>query len=74
MATPSDEMNTKLTWRRFEDGQNEWDSFTDKIFNEDLPAYWEARGWTTDKGIPTVETLKELGIDDIAEEYVKALL
>jgi glutamate synthase (NADPH) small chain len=35
MATPSDEMNTKLTWRRFEDGEHEWDSFTDKIFVED---------------------------------------
>ena len=35
MATPSDEMNEKLTWRRFEDGENKWDSFTDKIFNED---------------------------------------
>ena len=35
MATPSDEMNTKLTWRRFEDGEDQWDSFTDKIFNED---------------------------------------
>ncbi len=35
MATPSDEMNTKLTWRRFEDGENQWDSFTDKIFVED---------------------------------------
>jgi NADPH-dependent glutamate synthase beta subunit-like oxidoreductase len=28
-------MNTKLTWRRFEDGEHEWESFTDKIFNED---------------------------------------
>lgn len=35
MATPSDEMNTKLTWRRFEDGNNKWDSYTDDIFNED---------------------------------------
>lgn len=35
MATPSDEMETKLTWRRFEDGNNKWESFTDKIFNED---------------------------------------
>ena len=35
MATPSDEMNTKLTWRRFEDGENQWDSYTDKIFKED---------------------------------------
>ncbi len=35
MATPSDEMNTKLSWRRFDDGKNTWDSWTDKIFNED---------------------------------------
>ncbi len=35
MATPSDEMKTKLTWRRFEDGEDQWDSFTDKIFLED---------------------------------------
>ena len=35
MATSSDEMNTKLSWRRFEDGNHQWDSFTDKIFNED---------------------------------------
>ncbi|MGD9355905.1 MAG: glutamate synthase, partial [Chromatiales bacterium] len=35
MATSSDEMNTKLSWRRFEDGDNQWGSFTDKIFNED---------------------------------------
>ena len=35
MATPSDEMKTKLTWRRFEDGEDQWDSFTDKIFRED---------------------------------------
>ena len=35
MATPSDEMNTKLTWRRFEDGDNKWGAWTDMIFNED---------------------------------------
>ncbi|MEJ2315661.1 MAG: NAD(P)-binding protein [Gammaproteobacteria bacterium] len=35
MATSSDEMNTKLSWRRFEDGDNQWGSYTDKIFNED---------------------------------------
>jgi len=28
-------MNTKLTWRRFEDGENQWDSYTDKIFVQD---------------------------------------
>ena len=34
MATSSDEM-TKLSWRRFEDGDNVWDDLTKQIFNED---------------------------------------
>jgi glutamate synthase (NADPH/NADH) small chain len=34
MATSSDEM-TKLSWRRFEDGDNVWDSLTEKIFVQD---------------------------------------
>jgi glutamate synthase (NADPH/NADH) small chain len=35
MATPSDEMNTKLTWRRFKDGDSEWASMHDQIFVQD---------------------------------------
>ena len=35
MATPSDEMTTKFTRRRFEDGQHEWDSLEEKIFVQD---------------------------------------
>ena len=36
MATSRDDMkNEKLTFRRYEDGDHEWDSMTDKIFNED---------------------------------------
>ena len=31
MATPRDEMNTKLSWRRFEDGDNVWENLTEKI-------------------------------------------
>jgi aldehyde:ferredoxin oxidoreductase len=42
-----------------------------KLFNENLPAYWKARGWTEDKGIPTLDTLKKLGIDDIAGDVAK---
>ena len=34
MATSSDEMNQKLTFRRFKDGENEW-SWTEKIFEAD---------------------------------------
>ncbi|MBV2121078.1 MAG: NAD(P)-binding protein [Candidatus Thiodiazotropha sp. (ex Ctena orbiculata)] len=35
MATPSEEMKKDVTWRRFEDGDNEWDDWGDKIFQED---------------------------------------
>lgn len=35
MATPTAQINTKLTWRRFEDGDHEWESLTDKIFVQD---------------------------------------
>lgn len=48
-------------------GQVAYEGKPEKLFDEALPAYWKARGWTEDKGIPTAETLKELGIDDIAE-------
>jgi glutamate synthase (NADPH) small chain len=34
MATSSDEM-TKLSWRRFEDGDNVWDKLTEQIFVQD---------------------------------------
>ena len=34
MATPNDEM-TKLTWRRFEDGNDDWGGWTNKIFVAD---------------------------------------
>ena len=35
MATSSEEMNKTVSWRRYEDGDTEWGSFTDKIFRED---------------------------------------
>jgi NADPH-dependent glutamate synthase beta subunit-like oxidoreductase len=35
MATPSEEMKKQITWRRFEDGENEWDDWGEKIFLED---------------------------------------
>jgi aldehyde:ferredoxin oxidoreductase len=45
-----------------------WEGDFQKLLDEGLPAYWEARGWTQDKGIPTAETLEDLGIEDIAED------
>jgi NADPH-dependent glutamate synthase beta subunit-like oxidoreductase len=35
MATPSNEMKTKPSWRRYQDGDYEWESWTDKIFVQD---------------------------------------
>jgi aldehyde:ferredoxin oxidoreductase len=37
----------------------------DKLYNEKLPEYWAARGWTTSTGIPTAAKLDELGISDV---------
>ncbi len=35
MATSQDDMKQNLTFRRFQDGENKWKSWTDKIFKED---------------------------------------
>jgi len=52
-------------------GKVAYEGNPDKLFNEALPAYWKLRGWTEDKGIPTLETLKNLGIDDITGDIAK---
>ncbi len=35
MATPQQESGKKLTFKKFEEGDHEWDSWADQIFNED---------------------------------------
>jgi len=35
MATPSEKINTNLNFRRFEDGNKEWDDWSEKIFTQD---------------------------------------
>ncbi len=54
-------------------GKMAYDGDMDKVFNQLLPEYWKKRGWTEDKGIPTAEKLKELGIDDVAEAIAAQL-
>lgn len=54
-------------------GKTAYDGDVAKCFDKDLPEYWKKRGWSADKGIPTAEKLKELGIDDIAEEIAAKL-
>jgi aldehyde:ferredoxin oxidoreductase len=46
----------------------------DKTYNEKLPAYYFARGYTTDTGIPTDAKLDELGIKDVVGSYATELL
>lgn len=48
-----------------------FDGDPSRLFDEALPEYWKKRGWTEDKGIPTAEKLKELGIADMAEAVAK---
>ncbi|MDZ7843971.1 MAG: aldehyde ferredoxin oxidoreductase C-terminal domain-containing protein [Anaerolineales bacterium] len=77
LTDPKEEWDKQVPQRWFNDplptgphkGAVAYEGNPNKLFDEDLPAYWAARGWTEDKGIPTLETLKELGIDDIAAEY-----
>ncbi len=35
MATPSEEMKKDITWRRYEEGDDQWDDWTDMIFAQD---------------------------------------
>ena len=35
MATPTEKMNSEMNFRRFQDGNNQWDNWSDKIFNQD---------------------------------------
>jgi aldehyde:ferredoxin oxidoreductase len=36
-----------------------------------LDEYYAERGWNPETGIPRIETLKELGLEDVAEEMIK---
>jgi NADPH-dependent glutamate synthase beta subunit-like oxidoreductase len=35
MATPSEDINTKITWRRYEEGDTQWEDWSEKIFVQD---------------------------------------
>jgi aldehyde:ferredoxin oxidoreductase len=81
LTDPKTQWDSLLTDRWFDDplptgpdkGGVAYDGNKDKLMNEALPAYWKARGWTEDKGVPLADTLKQLGIDDIAESYAAKL-
>lgn len=74
LTDPKEEFDRQSPHRWFYDplptgvkpGMVAYEGNPDTLYNEALPAYWKVRGWTEDKGIPTQDTLKSLGIDDIA--------
>jgi aldehyde:ferredoxin oxidoreductase len=74
LTDPKEQYDKQVPPRWFNDplpngphkGAVSYEGNPDKLYDEDLPAYWKERGWTEDKGIPTKQTLKDLGIDDIA--------
>ncbi|MEM4723916.1 MAG: aldehyde ferredoxin oxidoreductase C-terminal domain-containing protein, partial [Candidatus Hadarchaeum sp.] len=78
---PKKEWDTLFPQRWFYDplptgigkGRVAYEGKPEVLFNEALPAYWKARGWSEDKGVPLADTLKALGIDDIAEPYAAKL-
>jgi len=82
LKDPKKEWDNIYPKRWFEDplpngpmkGKKSHDGDEKQFFDVELPAYWKARGWTEDKGIPTLETLKALGIDDIAGDIAKKYL
>jgi aldehyde:ferredoxin oxidoreductase len=79
LTNPKEEWDKLFPKRWFKDplptgphkGAVAYEGNPSKLFDEALPAYWKERGWTEDKGIPTLDTLKSLGIDDIAAAIAK---
>jgi aldehyde:ferredoxin oxidoreductase len=82
LKDPKEEWDKLVPDRWFDDpipfgihkGETAYDGDRKKLFDEALPAYWRERGWTEDKGIPKIETLKALGLPDevvkIAEQHL----
>lgn len=73
LTDPKTQWDELVTDRWFDDplptgshkGMVAYEGDKKKLFDVALPEYWKVRGWTEDKGIPTMDTLKSLGIDDI---------
>jgi aldehyde:ferredoxin oxidoreductase len=50
--------------------EDHWKKRDPEMEQKHLDAYYEFKGWTND-GIPTRETLEQLGLDYVSEEFVK---
>jgi aldehyde:ferredoxin oxidoreductase len=79
LSDPKEEWDKLFPPRWFNDplptgphkGAVAYEGNTSQLYDVNLPAYWKERGWTEDKGIPTLDTLKDLGIDDIAADIAE---
>jgi len=79
LQNPKEEWDKLFPKRWFKDplptgphkGAIAYEGDTTKLYDQALPEYWKVRGWTEDQGIPTIETLKDLGIADVAEDIAK---
>jgi benzoyl-CoA reductase subunit BamB len=49
---------------------NHWKKRFPELEEELLDAYYKLKGWNND-GIPTKESLHELGLDYVSEEFIK---
>ena len=65
-------INIRLGMRRKDEvpPENHWKKRFPELEKELLDTYYKFKGWNDD-GIPTQETLNELGLDYVAEEFVK---
>jgi benzoyl-CoA reductase subunit BamB len=50
--------------------ENHWKRRFPELEKELLDTYYRFKGWNND-GIPTIETLNELGLDYVSEDFVK---
>jgi len=50
--------------------ENHWKKRDPEMEQKHLDAYYRFKGWTAD-GIPTKETLAQLGLDYVSEEFIK---
>lgn len=65
-------VNIRLGMRRKDDKppENHWKKRFPELEKDLLDAYYRLKGWNAD-GIPTAESLRDLGLDYVAEDFLK---
>ncbi len=65
-------VNIRRGMRRADEAppENHWKKRFPELETELLDAYYELKGWNND-GIPTTESLQDLGLDYVSEDFIK---